>query len=92
MSFASPNRKDSASNPSGPINNLSLLNYLLYRESHKESITAIMSHRDGPPTSLSREQFSVIEILGKGGFGKVYKVEYRKNRTIYAMKEMSKAV
>jgi serine/threonine protein kinase len=52
----------------------------------------MMSHRDVPQTALSKEHFSVIEILGKGGFGKVYKVEYRKNRTIYAVKEMSKAV
>lgn len=30
-------------------------------------------------------------MLGKGGFGKVWKVEYTKGRKLYAMKEMNKA-
>jgi hypothetical protein len=30
-------------------------------------------------------------VIGKGGFGKVWKVEMRKVRTYFAMKEMSKA-
>lgn len=30
-------------------------------------------------------------VIGKGGFGKVWKVELKKNRHFYAMKEMSKA-
>lgn len=30
-------------------------------------------------------------VIGKGGFGKVWKVELKKNRVAYAMKEMSKA-
>ena len=30
-------------------------------------------------------------VVGKGGFGKVWKVELRKNKVNYAMKEMSKA-
>ena len=29
--------------------------------------------------------------IGKGGFGKVWKVEQRRNKQIYAMKLMSKA-
>ena len=29
--------------------------------------------------------------IGKGGFGKVWKVEHKRNRQIYAMKMMSKA-
>ena len=29
--------------------------------------------------------------IGKGGFGKVWKVEHKKLKTIFAMKEMSKA-
>ena len=32
------------------------------------------------------------EVLGKGGFGRVMKVMYKKDRKIYAMKEMSKTV
>ena len=30
-------------------------------------------------------------VIGKGGFGKVWKVERKKFKTMYAMKEMSKA-
>jgi serine/threonine protein kinase len=30
-------------------------------------------------------------VIGKGGFGKVWKVEMKKNRQTYAMKEMSKS-
>lgn len=30
-------------------------------------------------------------MIGKGGFGKVWKVEAKKNKKVYAMKEMSKA-
>jgi protein kinase A len=30
-------------------------------------------------------------VIGKGGFGKVWKVERKKNAQLYAMKEMSKA-
>ena len=29
--------------------------------------------------------------IGKGGFGKVWKVEHKRNKQIYAMKMMSKA-
>lgn len=30
-------------------------------------------------------------MIGKGGFGKVWKVEMKKSKHYYAMKEMSKA-
>jgi serine/threonine protein kinase len=30
-------------------------------------------------------------VIGKGGFGKVWKVELKKSRIPYAMKEMNKA-
>lgn len=41
---------------------------------------------------MAKDNFVVLEVLGKGGFGRVMKVEYKKNKKIYAMKEMSKAV
>lgn len=31
-------------------------------------------------------------IIGKGGFGKVWKVEHKKTKTQYAMKEMLKSM
>ena len=30
-------------------------------------------------------------VIGRGGFGKVWKVEAKKSKTYFAMKEMSKA-
>jgi serine/threonine protein kinase len=44
-----------------------------------------------PTDQLSRQLFKVHYVIGKGGFGSVWKVEYRKTRANYAMKEMSKA-
>ena len=40
--------------------------------------------------SLSKSSFKFIYIIGKGGFGKVWKIEYKKTKEIYALKEMSK--
>ncbi|CAD8191282.1 unnamed protein product [Paramecium pentaurelia] len=40
---------------------------------------------------VNKSNFAYHFIIGKGGFGKVWKVELKKNRTLYAMKEMSKA-
>lgn len=42
-------------------------------------------------TEVSKNQFSFIYVIGKGGFGKVWKVELKKSRKHYAMKEMSKS-
>jgi serine/threonine protein kinase len=35
---------------------------------------------------MARDQFTILEVLGKGGFGRVMKVEYKKNKKVYAMK------
>ena len=39
---------------------------------------------------VSKSSFEYISIIGKGGFGKVWKVYSRKKRIYYALKEMSK--
>jgi serine/threonine protein kinase len=39
-----------------------------------------------PTVSLSKNLFSYQSVLGKGGFGKVWKVELKKNQNKYAMK------
>lgn len=41
---------------------------------------------------MNRNQFIYKSVLGKGGFGKVWKVELKKNGNEYALKEMSKAL
>lgn len=37
------------------------------------------------------KMFKFYFVIGKGGFGKVWMVEMLKNKTMYAMKTMSKA-
>ncbi|CAD8063714.1 unnamed protein product [Paramecium sonneborni] len=39
----------------------------------------------------SIRNYEILDILGKGGFGKVFKVKRKKNNKLYAMKVMSKA-
>ena len=36
--------------------------------------------------------FNQLYVIGIGGFGKVWKVQYKKNGKTYAMKEMNKAL
>ena len=40
---------------------------------------------------VSKASFEYLQIIGKGGFGKVWKVYSRKFKTNYTMKEMSKS-
>jgi protein kinase A len=40
--------------------------------------------------SMTKNLFLLHYIIGKGGFGKVWKVEFKKSKEIYAMKIMSK--
>ena len=39
---------------------------------------------------INRNYFSFHYVIGRGGFGKVWKVSYKKRNTVYALKEMSK--
>ena len=41
--------------------------------------------------SISLEDFEILNVLGKGGYGKVQLVRYKGNGEIYAMKSMSKS-
>ena len=40
--------------------------------------------------NISRNFFDFLYIIGRGGFGKVWKVRLKSTKTIYALKEMSK--
>jgi len=42
-------------------------------------------------SSLSSNNFARHFVIGRGGFGKVWKVERKKTKSLYAMKEMSKS-
>ncbi|CAG9323134.1 unnamed protein product [Blepharisma stoltei] len=44
-----------------------------------------------PTVSISKTHFQFQYVIGKGGFGKVWKVELKKTHEIFAMKEMLKA-
>jgi serine/threonine protein kinase len=39
-----------------------------------------------------RSNYEYLNVIGKGGFGKVFKVKEKKTGQLFAMKEMSKAV
>jgi len=60
--------------------------------------TSGVLHRDIKPENLvfdsralSFNNFARHYVIGKGGFGKVWKVERKKTKALYAMKEMSKS-
>ena len=40
--------------------------------------------------NLYRNLFEFLFIIGKGGFGKVWRVRYKRTKEIFALKEMSK--
>ena len=40
---------------------------------------------------MNRNSFDYLSIIGRGGFGKVWKVCHKQTKVLYAMKEMNKA-
>ena len=41
--------------------------------------------------AITKNHFNFHYVVGRGGFGKVWKIEKKKTKKLYAMKEMSKA-
>lgn len=56
----------------------------------RKKSTVLSSSSPSKQLEVSKKMFNVFNPIGKGGFGKVWKVELKKNRQVYAMKEMSK--
>lgn len=48
-------------------------------------------HREDENYLIGKNAFEVMYPIGKGGFGKVWKVRCKRTGEIYAMKEMQKA-
>ena len=40
--------------------------------------------------SIHRNNFKFLYVIGKGGFGRVWKIQSKKTKNVYALKEMSK--
>eukprot|EP01017_Pseudomicrothorax_dubius_P029720 TRINITY_DN3642_c0_g2_i2.p1 TRINITY_DN3642_c0_g2~~TRINITY_DN3642_c0_g2_i2.p1 ORF type:complete len:397 (-),score=98.24 TRINITY_DN3642_c0_g2_i2:327-1517(-) len=60
-------------------------------KSQKKEGAAKATERDPFQTKISLANFTPLYVIGRGGFGKVWKVEVKKTKMVYAMKEMSKA-
>jgi protein kinase A len=43
-----------------------------------------------PTVGIATSHFEFLHVIGKGGFGKVWRVSHRKTKDGYAMKEMAK--
>ena len=56
-----------------------------YQTNNNQSQSSYLSKN-----TLNRNSFKFLYIIGKGGFGKVWKIQSKKTKTIYALKEMSK--
>ena len=55
--------------------------------SHLKSLQSKEPKQENP---ISKSLFDFLYIIGRGGFGKVWKVRYKKTHKKYALKEMSK--
>ena len=52
---------------------------------------SLKSDKYDPTIEFCKSNFQFECVIGKGGFGKVFKVERRMTKELFAMKEMSKA-
>lgn len=57
----------------------------------KDSVSSEYQHPDSNSAAVSKNHFQFHYVIGRGGFGKVWRVEKKKDKENYAMKEMSKA-
>jgi protein kinase A len=55
-----------------------------------DTISCVSTRPDTEDQSLTKNSFSYHYAIGRGGFGRVWKVEMRRTKQVYAMKEMEK--
>lgn len=58
--------------------------------SRTENLSRTSTRPDTTENLLSKSSFKYFYPIGKGGFGRVWKVEFRRTRQLFAMKEMDK--
>ena len=56
-----------------------------------EQCNTIFSNHDGS-SDVSLDDFKIIKVIGRGSFGKVCLVEYKKTKEVFAMKSLRKDV
>lgn len=76
MSFQSPNKKLSIASASGDsLKNFTLLNYIILRQKNpKITENVFQNYNQNVKEIISKTSFKCLEVLGKGGFGRVMKV------------------
>ena len=60
-------------------------------ENFFESMNKKLNAKFKDDGKVNRASFEYISIIGKGGYGRVWKVLMKKNKKYFALKEMSKA-
>ena len=63
---------------------------------HKKAQNPLLSSSDIDETysisKLSENDFNPISLIGKGSFGNIYLVRFNRNKSLYAMKVLSKSL
>ena len=59
-------------------------------ESNSKNTNEKNNNINNEKNDLNRNMFDFLTVIGKGGFGKVWKVQYKKTKEYFALKEMSK--
>ena len=60
------------------------------RENEENESSNNSNIKENTENDLNRNMFEFNTVIGKGGFGKVWKVQYKKTNEYFALKEMSK--
>ena len=59
-------------------------------EQNKNANNQNSSQKQKQTSSLNKNNFKFLYVIGKGGFGRVWKIQSKKTKVKYALKEMSK--